>query len=1142
MEGQGRTGRCGGASGRNAALFGASQIQVWLDLYRAMLTARLIDRFEADLVRRGEAAFHISGAGHESSAALAPHLQETDWLACHYRDKALMLARGIPADQIFKSQLCRAGSFSAGRQLPDILCDAERRILSVPVPVGNHALHAVGVAATQMTSGDGTGFTACLVGDGTSQQGEFLEAVAEAVRRTLPVLFVVEDNRLAISTSTIGKTFLSLPDRPAAELFGLPIQTIDGRDAIAASDQFGQIVSRIRTTRGPALVRLLCERLSDHSNADQQTLYLTDAARREASSSDTLTWTERSLLDRGVSREQLDSLSQAVDVEVNAACERALADEDPVPEFSTRSSVDAAREPRDEYRGGATDRDVLMRDALHDVLQSHLQNNPQVFLTGQDIEDPKGDVFGVTRGLSTQFPGRVVNAALSESTILGTCIGRALAGQRPVAFIQFADFLPLALNQIMSELGTMAWRTNDTFRTPVIVLAACGGYKPGMGPFHSQTMEAILAHTPGIDVCMPATAADAAGLLNAAFESTRPTVILYPKALLNLAREATSRDASRQFVQAGKARRVRAGRDLTLVAWGNTVSLGMEAAETLASVGIETDLFDLRSLVPWDEAAILASVERTGKLLVVHEDNLTCGFGAEILARVAERARTAVKCRRVTRPDTYTPCHYENQLAILPSYRSTLEAAAELLDLSVSWTEAPQGDPSRTVIPAIGSGPSDERVIVAELHVQVGDVLKTGDLVATVETAKSVVEIIAPAAGEVETIHVKVDDEVPLGDALVTLKSAQPNRRRAAAPATAKVTRSPRPVAARAATAPRRAANRFVGLGPIVGVTGNRVIGNDDLLRNFPSRTNDDILRKTGIESRRWVGAGENALSLATEACRRLLRETGLDLGDVSLIVCSTGSALTTTPSLACQVLAELAEASHARPPAYDINAACSGYLYALDAVYNHLQADPDGRAIVITAETPSTKTNLRDFDTAFLFGDAATATLVCGESHRRHAQVQVRGPILSAKGEDGSMLSVPLTNGDRYIAMKGMDVYAEAVPGMVSILEKACHREGLRVSDLDLIVPHQANQRILEAIEHKLDCPVFSNIRRVGNTSSSSIPLALREVMGKGEVRRIGLCAFGGGFTFGAAILDALGHPVAGESSGSAGDGAAAQ
>jgi len=1121
-------------------LFGASQIQVSLDLYRAMLTARLIDRFEADLVRRGESAFHISGAGHESSAALAPHLRSTDWLACHYRDKALMLARGVPADAIFKSQLCRAGSFSAGRQLPDILCDATRRILSVPVPVGNHALHAVGAAAAQVASGDESGLTACLVGDGTTQQGEFLEAVAEAVRRALPVLFVVEDNRLAISTSTVGKTFLSLPDRPAAELFGLPIQTIDGRDAIAASEQFGQIVSRIRTSRTPALVRLQCERLADHSNADQQTLYLTDAERREAWSSDTLVWTERSLLDRGVTRQQLDALSQAVEAEVYAACERALADEDPVPEFSTRSKlIDSGRVEREEYRGGTAERDLLMRDALRDVLRSHLENNPQVFLTGQDIEDPKGDVFGVTKGLSTQFPGRVVNAALSESTIVGTCIGRALAGQRPVAFIQFADFLPLALNQIMSEMATMAWRTNDTFRSPVIVLAACGGYKPGMGPFHSQTMEAVLAHTPGIDLFMPATAADAAGLLNAAFESTRPTIILYPKALLNLAREATSRDASKQFVPPGKARRVRAGRDLTLVAWGNTVTLAMEAAETLAGVGIETDLYDLRSLVPWDEAAILASVEQTGKLLVVHEDNLTCGFGAEILARVAERASIAVKCRRVTRPDTYTPCHYENQLAVLPSYRSTLEAASELLDLSAIWTEAPKSDPSRIVIPAIGSGPSDERVIVAELHVQVGKVLKTGDLVATVETAKSVVEIVAPAAGEVESIHIRVDDEVLLGSPLVTLKAAQPNRRRSAAPPTVKLTRSVRPAAVRTAGSLRRVANRFVGLGPIVGVTGTRLIGNDDLLRNFPSRTNDDILRKTGIESRRWVAAGETALSLATDACRRLLRETGLDLRDVSLIVCSTGSALTTTPSLACQVLAELAEASHARPPAYDINAACSGYLYALDAVYNHLQSDPDGRAIVITAETPSTKTNLRDFDTAFLFGDAATATLVCGESHRRQTQMQLRGPILSAKGEDGSMLSVPLTNGDRYIAMRGMDVYAEAVPGMISILEKACHREGLRVTDLDLIVPHQANQRILEAIEHKLDCPVFSNIRTVGNTSSSSIPLALREVMLKNKARRIGLCAFGGGFTFGAAILDALGHPVAGESSGSAGEGA---
>ena len=371
-----------------------------------MLTARLIDRVEADLVRRGEAAFHIAGAGHESSAALAPHLRDTDWLACHYRD-------------------------------------ASRRILSIPVPVGNHALHAVGAAAAQVASGDDAGLTVCLVGDGTTQQGEYLEAVAEAVRRSLPVLFVVEDNRLAISTSTVGKTVVSLPERPAAELFGLPIQTIDGRDAISASEQFGPIVSRIRSSRSPAIVRLLCERLSDHSNADQQTLYLSDSQRLEASSADTLLWTKRSLLDRGVTPEQLDEIAGSAETEVRAACERALADEEPKPVLSTPCAQSGCSPDREEYRGGTGERDLLMRDALRDTLRAHLATNPQVFLTGQDIEDPKGDVFGVTKGLSTEFPGRVVNAALSESTIVGTCIGRALAGQRPVAFIQFADFVPL---------------------------------------------------------------------------------------------------------------------------------------------------------------------------------------------------------------------------------------------------------------------------------------------------------------------------------------------------------------------------------------------------------------------------------------------------------------------------------------------------------------------------------------------------------------------------------------------------------------------------------------------------------------------------------------------------------------------------
>ena len=317
-------------------------------------------------------------------------------------------------------------------------------------------------------------------------------------------------------------------------------------------------------------------------------------------------------------------------------------------------------------------------------------NDPRVFLLGEDIEDPKGDVFGVTRGLSTEFPGRVVNAALTESTIIGGAIGRAMVGQRPVAFIQFADFLLPGYNQLVSELAMLYWRSAGQWNAPVILMIACGGYRPGLGPYHAQTLESVIAHTPGLDVFMPSTASDAAGLLNAAFESERPTVFLYPKSMLNNPDLTTSADVDRQFVPIGTARKVRAGRDLTLVGWGNTVLLCSRVAAALENAGLEAEVLDLRCLSPWDQPAVLASAEKTARLIVVHEDNKTCGLGGEILATVAQRTRVPVAMRRVTRHDTHIPCNFANQIEVMPSFQRVLTTAAELLNLEVSWIAPPK--------------------------------------------------------------------------------------------------------------------------------------------------------------------------------------------------------------------------------------------------------------------------------------------------------------------------------------------------------------------------------------------------------------------------------------------------------------------
>ncbi|HEX7449850.1 MAG TPA: thiamine pyrophosphate-dependent enzyme, partial [Pirellulales bacterium] len=966
-----------------------------------MATARKIDRVELDLVRRGLAFFHVAGAGHEATACLARHLTPDDWLHVHYRDKALLLARGLPIEEFFASLLCRAGSHSEGRQMSAHLSAPHLNVLSQTGPVGNHALQAVGVAAalttlplplgpqagapgqgeggmrqredglpspssTMRDQRDGLGrpsshdtgapIVVCSTGDGSTQQGQFLEAIAEAVRWRLPVLFLIEDNHLAISTRTRGKTFFDLPrdfaprayssplapregnhhatqrvpgdayydERPAEEFYGLPIVRVDGGDVPAVDRVFEEVVARMRTDPAPAIVVLDVERLTDHSNADDQSQYRDHDEVRKAQAADPLRRLEDVLVEHGVCPGDLREIRADVTAQVEAAAARALALPEPIAyqtaklplpqgpqagapgwgeggmtEVTSGGPTDhrsplAPREgnhhaergvygtlavpgavaaeahhectvgnahtalrdglgrpsssaaERAEYTGinrqplttdhgpAAT---LTMREALNAVLRHHLATDDRVFLYGQDIEDPKGDVFGVTRGLSSQFPGRVVNSPLAEATIIGTCIGRALAGQRPVAFIQFADFLPLAYNQIATELASMYWRTGGDssphapregnhhaerdayygWQCPVIVMITCGGYKPGLGPFHSHTLESIAAHTPGIDVVMPSTAGDAAGLLNAAFESGRPTLFFYPKSCLNLAERGTSADVERQYVPLGRAKRVpiqaesvavagapstghrsplapREGNHhaergvygsrphpnplpegegtnpaLTLVTWGNTIDQCQRAANALAAAGIATDLLDLRSLSPWDEQAVIASAERTGQLIIVHEDNHTCGFGAEVAATVAEKAAVYVKIRRVTRPDTFVPCNFGNQLEILPSFQRVLETCAELLELDVQWQPDIDDDPTIGVIRATGSGPADDRVEIVEMRVALGDRIATGQVVAIVEAAKSVVDVVSDISGTAIEILAAPGDRVAVGQPLMRL-------------------------------------------------------------------------------------------------------------------------------------------------------------------------------------------------------------------------------------------------------------------------------------------------------------------------------------------------------------------------------------
>ncbi|MCC6234982.1 MAG: transketolase [Verrucomicrobiales bacterium] len=1115
-----------------------------------MLLSRAVDRTEMELVNRGEAFFHVGGAGHESAVALVPHLTPDDWVHPHYRDKAVMLARGVSAEQFFHGLLGSAGSTSQGRQMCAHLSAPDVRVLTMTGPVGNNALPSVGVAheivAGHVPPAAGPNglprqaevlpIVVCSNGDSTTQQGEFLEAIAEAVRAKLPVLFLVEDNGYGISTRTEGNTFYSLPSGPAAEFYGLPIRRLDGQDVMACDAAFRDIIASVRQ-RQPALVVMEVERLTHHTNADDERTYRDETELVEArAKADPIERLLARLRASGVPEATLTKIQDEADREARAGAERALVAPNPVADLDARPpAAQQAHALTASADAPPLRENLTMLEAMREVLRRQLGHDVRVSLFGEDIEDPKGDVFGLTRGLSTAFPAQVRNSALTESTIVGVSVGRALVGGRPVALIQFSDFLPLAFNQIACELATIYWRSAGGYTAPVIIMAPSGAYRPGLGPYHSMPFDTTFAHLPGLDVVVPSNAEDAVGLLNAAFanQSTgRPTLFLYPKVCLNDPAVGAAPAALASLIQPGTARLISKGTDLTLVTWGSTVPLARKAVQALEQAGVSTDFIDLRSLSPWDHRTVAESVRRTGRLIVLHEDNLTAGFGAEILATTAEILDTSFRSRRIARPDTYPPFNYVNQIEVLPDLRRILTAAAELCDLELSWQEEEARAAGSFTLEATGSSPADQTMSVVEWKIAEGARIAAGELIADCEADKATFELRAPVGGVIRDL-LPLDQKVAVGSPIATIATDIADRilprriphdpkpvlrRRNAA------TEPAAPPAPGPATAPRRA---ILGISTIATARASRIVTNEEMIQRFPGRTPHDISQRTGIEARPRLAPGESALALATKASRDALREAGLTLQDLDAILVSTSTPISVSPSMACLLHHQIATGGGPAKDvaASDILAACSGYLYALQTAFDYCQSKPGANILVVTAEAMSEYTNPTDFDTAIVFADAATATLVHGPLSPAftRSKAHLHRPVLSARGEDGTILNHG-RRAEPNVNMDGLKVFPMAVRQLIALLKEACAENGIPVEALDYIVPHQANGRILDAVDQRLKLPkgrLVNRVKHSGNTSSSTIPLVLAELLAEGATGKIGLCSFGGGFTFGAAVME---------------------
>uniref|UniRef100_UPI00356AEEA5 thiamine pyrophosphate-dependent enzyme n=1 Tax=Pontiella sp. TaxID=2837462 RepID=UPI00356AEEA5 len=1016
-----------------------------LDLYRPMVASRYTDQLQSAAAQRGEVFFYIPSSGHEAAAALAPHMVEADWLHLHYRDRALAYARGVSYETVFYGLFSKEESNSAGRRMPAFPCDPKLNIMSTPTLVGSNVLQAVGVAST-IKQDEGNPFVLVSVGDGATQQGEFYEAVAEAVRANLPVLFLIEDNRFALSTPTKGNTFYSLPNGESDSFLGLPVHRIDGSDTVSTYTGFGSIVSELRKTRGPQIVVFNVERLESHTNADDQSVYRSAADLKSAmDNADPCAKLRDYMLANGVDAAAVKAVEDDVKAKVDAAFHTARGGTAPKADLTAKRPLP---KPREEYLGTEDDRTLSMLEAMRKALQHRLSNDRKTTLLGQDIEDPKGDVFGLTRGLSKTFPEQVTNAPLAENTILGVSTGQALAGGHPVAFMQFADFLPVAYNHILSEIGAMYWRTNGQWESPVLVMSISGGYRPGLGPYHAQTMESICAHVPGVDVFMPSTAADAAGLLNAIAESNRPSVFLFPKSLINDRSNTTSADIEKHYVPIGKARVARVGQDITLVSWGGSMPVVERTAEALKEVGLNAEVIDLRTIFPWDEETVLNSARKTGKLVIVHEDNQTAGMGGEIAAAIAEKAGADVQVARVTRPDTYIPYDYSCQIEVLPSFKRTLEKCCDMLDIDIQWDKPVEEEAGIVTVKAIGSSPSDETITVADLLIAEGEDIQEGDLIASVEADKASMDISAPVSGTVSEILVSEGDTLTVGTPMVRIASDEAAQLKPITkedPGTPVMERRRSAEAAGVPTIGKAREAKPIYISTITTVLGSRHITNEELLQDRHEWDSDAIRKRTGIEERYWIDGDEDVLSLAVDATRQLLEKENLTISDIGAIICSTGTPKTMTPSLACQVLHELSPAKgEVLMQAHDVNAACSGYMYALQSAFDFLTNAPDKKVVVITAETLSPMVNMDDQKTMALFGDAATASLVSCEQRPGNIEVKLNRPFLSATGVDEKVLYVPNMGSGEVIEMEGLTVFKLAVRKMIDVLDSACRERGI--------------------------------------------------------------------------------------------------